>query len=140
MSFQDAAAPRKHGDHSAREIVIGSLGADPYERMAQLEELGAKKAEANGRAYHMEHMRKVVLSHVATELSAIHANEKLSEAKLERLARADDRYREHIEATALAIEARDKAEAAYWTLKAGLEWDARAISHMNSLARMDGQP
>jgi len=139
-TFQEIAARRQqHAEHSARELLTASLGADPYERLAKLEELGARKAKANGAAYHMEHMRKIVLAHVAGELAVVHAKEGLSEAKLERLARADDRYRQHIEATAAAIEERDRAEAEYWTLKAGLEWDSRAVTHLNAMSRMDGQ-
>lgn len=123
---------------SARETMSAALGANPYDRLARLDELGARKAEATGRAYQMEHMRHVVLSHISSEIATLHSRESLSEAKLERLARGDPRYQAHIEATALAIEARDKADAEYWTLKAGLEWDARAIAHVNALTRMDG--
>ena len=138
-TFREIAALRQHPDGSAREILSASLGSDPYDRLAQLGALGERKAKAAGQAYHMDHMRKVVLAHVAGELAVVHAKEGLSEAKLERLARADDRYRQHIEGTAAAMEESELAQAEYWRLRAELTWDEKAIAHYNAMSRL-GDP
>jgi hypothetical protein len=137
-TFREIAA-RKHPQNSARETLVASLGGDPYERLAELAALGERKAKAAGTAYHMDHMRKVVLAHVAGELAVVHAKEGLSEAKLERLARADDRYRQHIEGTAAAVEESELAQAEYWRLRAELLWDEKAISHYNAMSKL-GDP
>lgn len=136
-TFQ-ALAARKHPERSARELLAASIGSDPYGRLDELDRLGKAKAEAAGRAYHMEHMRKVVLSHVAGQIAEIHAKENLSEAKLERLARADDRYRAHLEGTAAAIEASELAQAQYWRLRAEMLWDEKAIAHLNKTIELGG--
>lgn len=137
-TFREMAAKR-HADGSAREILVASLGGDPYERLAELGALGERKAKAAGVAYHMEHMRKVVLAHVAAQLAQVHAKENLSEAKLERLARADDRYRQHIEGAAAAFEESELAQAEYWRLRAELTWDEKAIAHYNAMSKL-GDP
>ncbi len=138
-TFRELAAKRQHPQNSARELLAASLGADPYDRLAELGVLGERKAKAAGVAYHMDHMRKVVLAHIIGELAQIHAKEGLSEAKLERLARADDRYREHIEGTAAALEESELAQAEYWRLRAELTWDEKAISHYNAMSKLGDQ-
>jgi len=137
-SFQELAA-RRANERSARELMTASLGADPYERLAELEALGQRKARAAGQAYHMEHMRKVVLAHVAGEIATVHAKEGLSEAKLERMARADDRYRQHIEGAAAAVEESELAQAEYWRLRSELTWDEKSIAHYNAMSKL-GDP
>ena len=138
-TFRELAARRQHPENSARETLCASLGADPYDRLAELGALGERKARAAGVAYHMDHMRKVVLAHIAGELAQVHAKEGLSEAKLERMARADDRYRQHIEGAAAALEESEQAQAEYWRLRAELDWDAKAIAHWNAMSKL-GDP
>ena len=138
-SFREMAARRQHPENSARETLCASLGADPYGRLAELGALGERKAKAAGVAYHMDHMRKVVLAHIAGELAQVHAKEGLSEAKLERMARADDRYRQHIEGAAAALEESEQAQAEYWRLRAELTWDEKAIAHYNAMSKL-GDP
>ena len=98
---------------AARELLAANFpaGQGPYELVEQLREIGKRKAQAEGVAYELEHGRHVVLSRLATEFSIAHSKEPLSEAKLERMARADPRYGEHIKRTARALEERDMARS-----------------------------
>lgn len=127
----------EHTPRGARELIAGSLGDDPYVRIEALREAGRRKARAEGVAYQMEHERKIVLSRVASQLAQVHAREKVSEAKLERLALASDEYQKHIRGTAAAIEEREEANSEYWALKAELLWDEKAVSHLNAMSRLD---
>lgn len=121
----------------ARELLAASIGSDPYERIEELRQLGERKAEASGVAYQMERERKPMLARIATEYARLHADEDLSEAKLERLARADERYRNHIEGTAAAIKERELANSEYWAVRSLLEWDKTAVAHLNALSRLE---
>ena len=124
---------------AARELLAANFpaGQGPYELVEQLREIGKRKAQAEGVAYELEHGRHVVLSRLATEFSVAHSKEPLSEAKLERMARADPRYGEHIKRTAKALEERDLARAEYWAIKSLLEWDKAAIAHLNALSKLE---
>jgi len=124
---------------AARELLAANFpaGQGPYELVEQLRAVGERKAQAEGVAYELEHGRHVVLSRLATEFSVAHSKENLSEAKLERMARADPRYGEHIKRTAKAIEERDMARSEYWAIKSLLEWDRASVAHLNSLTRLD---
>lgn len=121
----------------AREILTASLDDDPFQRIEELRKAGKRKAEAEGVAYRMERERKIFLARIASEIAEVHAGEKLSEAKLDRLARADDRYRKHIEGTAAAVEERELSRSEYWAIRARLEWLDKAISHLNALSRLE---
>ena len=47
MRTQDLArqlADKKHSPHSARELLVGSLGSDPYETLQELNEVGKELA------------------------------------------------------------------------------------------------
>jgi hypothetical protein len=124
---------------AARELLAANFpaGQGPYELVEQLREIGKRKAQAEGVAYELEHGRHVVLSRLATEFSIAHSKEPLSEAKLERMARADPRYGEHIKRTAKALEERDLARSEYWALKSLLEWDRASVAHLNALSRLE---
>ena len=124
---------------AARELLAANFpaGQGPYELVEQLREIGKRKAQAEGVAYELEHGRHVVLSRLATEFSIAHSKEPLSEAKLERMARADPRYGEHIKRTAKALEERDLARSEYWAVKSLLEWDRASVAHLNALSRLE---
>lgn len=122
-----------HEERSARELLAGSLGSDPWERLDQLEEAGERRARAEAQLKQMEHYRKIVLSRVSSKIAK---TGKFSEAKLERLARASEEYSNHVEGLAAAVEERELAVAEYWRLRALLEWDAKAVSHLNAVSRL----
>lgn len=125
-----------HKPESARELLSIHLGANPYDGIEKLRAVGEQKAQAEGVAYQMEKEREVVLARIATELSNVHADKVLSEAKLDRLARADPRYVAHLKATAAAIEKRELANSDYWAIKSELEWDQESIRHANHMSRL----
>lgn len=126
-------------ESSAVERLLASLdGMDPFERIEALRQAGRRKAEAEGRAYQMDHTRKALLSRLATEIAAAHPKQSISEAKLERLARADPRYQTHLDGTAEAMREREEATAAYYTIRAELEWMRAAVAHENALSRIEG--
>ena len=124
---------------AARELLAANFqaGVGFVELVEQLREIGKRKAQAEGVAYELEHGRHVVLSRLATEFSVAHSKEPLSEAKLERMARADPRYGEHIKRTAKALEERDLARSEYWAIKSLLEWDRASVAHLNALSRLE---
>jgi len=124
---------------AARDLIAANFPPEqgPYELVEQLREVGKRKARAEGVAYELEHGRPIVLSRLATEFSVAHSKEPLSEAKLERVARADPRYGEHIKRTAKALEERDRARSEYWALKSLLEWDRASVAHLNALSRLE---
>lgn len=128
---------KTHPKGEGRELLAASIGGDPFEHIALLEEAGQRKAKAEGIAYQMEQMRKSVLAKIAAEIAQAHANEGLSEARLERMARADERYIRHIEGTAAAIEERENAQAEYWRLKSELLWMEKTVAHVNASMRLD---
>ena len=122
---------------SARELLSIHLGANPYDGVEKLRAIGEQKAQAEGVAYQMEKEREVVLARIANELANIYADEKMSEAKLDRLARADPRYGAHLKATAEAIEKRELANSDYWGIVAELKWDEESMRHSNAMSRLD---
>ena len=129
---------RGHAVHSARKLLVGAVGSDPYATIEDLERVGRKKAEAEGVAYQLEKETKSVLARVATDYARDRL-ENLSEAKLERLARADQRYLDHLKGVAVAIERRELAHSEYWAIKSELEWDRAALAHLNAMSRL-GEP
>lgn len=126
-----------HRPHSARELLAGSLGADPYQAIQDLREAGERRARAEGVAVQLEHERHIVLARISNEIAQVHASEKISEAKLDRLARSDERYQRHIDGLAAAVEERELARSAYWALKSELEWDRASISHLNVMSKLE---
>lgn len=131
--------PRLHTPNSARELLVASVGSDPYGRIEELKQVGDKKAEAEGVAYQLEQETKSLLARLATEYAGLYAKENLSEAKLERLARADQRYVDHLRGTAAAIEKRERFQSEYWAIRSELEWDRAALAHLNAMSRL-GEP
>ena len=131
-------AIRRTPEH-AREIISSHFQGDitPYERIEELREIGAKKAEAEGVAYELDHQRKIVLSRLANEFATAHSKQPLSEAKLDRMARADPRYEAHIKALSVAIDNRERWRSEYWAVKSLLEWDKSAIAHLNALSKLE---
>jgi hypothetical protein len=128
---------REHVADSARELLGIHIGHDPYDLIEQLTEAGEKRAEAEALAYQLEHETKSLLARLASEYASAHSKENLSEAKLERFARGDQRYIDHIRGTAVAIENREKANNAYWRLRTLIDMDRAAIAHSNALSRLD---
>ena len=124
---------------AARELLAATFpaGQGPYELVEQLRAVGERKARGEGVAYELEHGRQIVISRLATEFSVAHSKENLSEAKLERMARADPRYGDHIKRTAKALEERDTARSEYWAIKSLLEWDRASVAHLNALSRLE---
>lgn len=126
-----------HTPRGARELIAGSLGEDPYERIERLREAGQRKARAEGVAYQMEHERKIVLARVASRIATAMTGQSVSEAKLDRLARADPEFQRHIEGTASAIAEREESTSEYYAIRSELEWDRAAIAHLNQLSRLE---
>lgn len=127
-----------HAPHSAREVLVGNLGRDPYEGIEQLREIGERKAKAEGIAYELDKAKDAVLARITSEIATAHSGESLSEAKLERMAKADPRYHEHIRKAAEATAERERAHSEYWAIKAELEWDQEALRHLNHMSRLGG--
>lgn len=125
------------GPGEARDLLTHTIGGDPFERIEALRKAGERKARAEGLAYQMEHERKHLLALYASEYAEVHAKEKLSEARLERMARSDDRYRKHIEGTAAAIEERELARSEYWRIQAELTWMEKTVAHANAMSRLE---
>jgi hypothetical protein len=123
--------------HGAREAVRATVEADPFATLEELRQAGKRKAKAEAQAFHLEAMRKIVLSRISSEIASVQSNAKLSEAKLERLARADPRYETHIKGLSAAIEEKEDAHAAFWTLKSELEWMDRTAMMAMSLAKLE---
>ena len=121
----------------ARDLLAANIGSDPYEKIEELRDIGARKARAEGQAYRLEHERKIVLAQLANEYASAHAKDALSEAKLDRLARADSRYQQHIAGLAAAIEERELARSEYWRVRTILEWDGRTVAHANAMSRLE---
>jgi len=132
-------APVRSQD-DARDLMSANMGSDPFEKIEELREIGARKARAEGVAYQMEHERKIVLATLASEYASMHARENLSEAKLDRLARADHRYQKHIAGLAQAVEDREMCRSEYWAVKSELLWQEKVVSHLNAVSRLDGTP
>lgn len=131
---------RQRTPSEARDLLSANLGSDPFEKIEELRDVGARKAVAEGRAYQLEHERKIVLATLANEYASAHAKENLSEAKLDRLSRADHRYQKHITILGQAIEDREMARSEYWAVKSVLEWEAKTIAHLNATSRLDTTP
>ena len=127
--------PRTQDD--ARELLASNFSSDPYKQIEELRGIGARKARAEGVAYRLEHERKIILARIANEIATVHAKEKLSEAKLDRMARADSRYQIHIEGLGAAVEERELARSEYWAIKSLLEFDRASIAHLNALSRLE---
>jgi hypothetical protein len=134
-----ASGVQRRTPEAAREIISSHFAGDtaPYERIEELRAIGAKKAEAEGVAYQLEHERKIILARLANEYAQAHSKHPLSEAKLDRLSRADSRYQDHIKGLAVAIENREKWRSEYWAIKSLLEWDKAAIAHLNALSKLE---
>tara|TARA_R110000737_G_scaffold76542_1_gene107237 strand:+ start:911 stop:1339 length:429 start_codon:yes stop_codon:yes gene_type:complete len=126
-----------HTPNSAREVLSASIGSDPYVRLQELSRLGQLLAEREGVAYQLEKETKPLLATLATEYAVAHAKSNLSEAKLDRMAKADQRYLNHIKGTAEAIRQREQTKNEFWAIKSELEWDRTAIAHLNSLTRLE---
>ena len=136
-----ASGVSRRTPEAARELISSHFAGDttPYERIEELRQIGAKKAIAEGVAYQLEHERKIVLARLANEFATAHSKQPLSEAKLDRLSRADSRYQDHIKGLAVAIENRERWRSEYWAIKSLLEWDKAAISHLNALSKLEEQ-
>ena len=138
MNRTDELRQQAHaGREGARGLLSATLGSDPWDKVEELREIGARKAEAEGVAYQMERERKHLLAKLASEFAVAHARENMSEAKLERMARADERYITHIKGTAAAIQKKELAKSEYWAVRSELEWDRAAVAHHNALTRLD---
>ena len=130
----------RQGPHSfpeARALLEANFEVSPYQHIEELQEIGKRKARAEGVAYQLDQERKIVLSRIANEIALAHASEVLSEAKLDRMSRADSRYENHIRRLSVAIEHREEARSDNWAVKSLLEWDRASIAHLNSLASLD---
>lgn len=127
----------KHTPQSAREVMAASIGNDPYLMIEDLRRVGKVLAEKEGIAYQLQQETKPLLATIQSEYANAHAKTPLSEAKLERLARADPRFTVHIRGTASAIQEREEAKNEFWAIKSELEWDRASIAHLNSLSRIE---
>lgn len=127
-----------HAPHSAREVLVGNLGRDPYQGIEELREIGERKAKAEGIAYELDKSRDAVLAQISGEIARHHIGESMSEAKLKRMAEADPRYMEHLKKTAAAVTEKERAHAEYWAVKSELEWDTEALRHLNHMSRLGG--
>ena len=128
--------PLSMTQEGARETVRAVVEADPWISLEDLRIAGERKAKAEAQASHLENMRKVVLSRIAGEIAQVQSNKSLSEAKLERLARADARYEVHLKGLAAAVEEREAAMAEYFRIRGELDWMDRTLMHSMSLAKL----
>ena len=128
----------KHTKHSAREVLIGSLGSDPYQLLEDLRSVGKDLARLEGVSYELQNSVKPLLATLATEYATTHVKQNLSEAKLDRLAKADNRYMERIKLVAETIHQREEKKNEFWAIKSELDWDAKSVSHLNALTKLDG--
>jgi hypothetical protein len=135
--LQRSLSNMKHTPNSAREVLSASIGNDPYRMLEELRRVGQVLAEKEGVAYQLQQETKPLLATIQSEFANAHAKTNLSEAKLERLARADQRYVEHIRGTAEAIRQREQAKNEFWAIKSEMEWDRAAIAHLNNLSRLE---
>jgi hypothetical protein len=119
----------------ATDSLVTSLGTDPWETIEELRLAGQRKARAEGVASQLEHERHVIRSMIQNEIEQ-RTHEKISEQKLQRLAEADKRYRDHIKGLGAAIEERELAISEYYAIKSQLDWDRAALAHQNVLARL----
>ena len=126
-----------HDPNTAREVLSASIGSDPYVRLQELGRLGQVLAEREGVAYQLDKETKPLLASIASEYASAHAKSNLSEAKLDRMAKADQRYIDHIRGTAEAIRQREQTKNEFWAIKSELEWDRTAIAPLNSLTRLE---
>jgi len=137
MSYEDQAPGTNGVPGVVRELIDSNYTTSPYANIEKLEVIGRKKAEAEGVAFQMDHERKILLARIGSEISTINASQNLSEAKLDRLSRADPRYANHIKGMAVAIENRERLRSDYWAVKSELEWDAHALHHYNTLSKLE---
>jgi hypothetical protein len=124
------------GVEGARETVRATVEADPWATLEELRVAGQRKAKAEAQANHLKHMRRVVLSRLQSEIAQAQSNKSLSEAKLERMARADSRYEDHLKGLAAAQQDAEQASAEFWRLKAELDWQDRTLMFAMSLAKL----
>jgi hypothetical protein len=122
----------------ARELVRAALDSDPWASVEQLRQIGHQLAAAEAQATRMDAETKSLKARLQTEYATAHAKENLSEAKLERLALADERYGKHLNGLEAAIELREKIRHDYWAVKASLDLDEHALRHVNALSRIEG--
>jgi len=122
---------------AARDLLSANFEVSPYDHIEELRQIGERKAAAEGVAYQLDKERKIVLSRISNEIALAHSKESISEAKLDRMARADARYENHIRRLSVAIENRERARSDYWAVKSLLEWDRASVAHLNSLTRLD---
>ena len=128
----------KHTKHSAREVLMGSLGSDPYRLLEDLRSVGKEVAKLEGVSYELQNSVKPLLATLATEYATTHAKQNLSEAKLDRLSKADPRYMERIKLVAQTIKEREEKKNEFWAIKSELDWDSKSVSHLNALTKLDG--
>lgn len=125
-------------ERNARDLLVASLdGDDPFQRLHELEVAGERKAEAEALLYYMEHERKALLSRISSEIASSRRVESLAENKLERLARADPRYENHLQGMKEARYNAERASAEYWRIRSHLEWLEKTIAHVNAMSRLD---
>ena len=122
---------------AARDLLSANFEVSPYDHIEELRQIGERKAAAEGVAYQLDKERKIVLSRISNEIALAHSKESISEAKLDRMARADARYENHIRRLSVAIENRERARSDYWAVKSLLEWDRASVALLNSLTRLD---
>ena len=122
---------------AARDLLAANFEVSPYDNIEELRQIGERKAAAEGVAYQLDQERKIVLSRISNEIALAHSKESISEAKLDRMARADARYENHIRRLSVAIENRERARSDYWAVKSLLEWDRASVAHLNSITRLD---
>ena len=81
--------------------------------------------------------KKAIKSEIEIHQALEMGGSDLSEARLTRLAKGDERYRNHVNGVAAAMEESELAQSAYWAIRAELEWDRAAVAHLNAMSRLD---
>ena len=83
-------------------------------------------------------MRRIYRMYLLCKRFLLHyTRDNLSEAKLDRLARSDERYKRHVASIAAAIEERELAKSEYWAVRSLLEWDKTSVAHLNAMTRLE---
>jgi Lon protease-like protein len=92
---------------------------------------GVAWAKADAHKEKLQGMRGPFLEKLKQQIAERHGNEELSDARLERMAKASDEYRRHIEGEAAAVEAANLA----WVERKSIEMAFEEQNEANANAR-----
>jgi Lon protease-like protein len=126
-----------------RDYSMGAYGQPQPQQMPPKEQsfaerfriAGAAWAKADARKEKLQGMRGPFLEKLKQQIAERHGNEELSDARLERMAKASDEYRQHIEGEADAVEAANLA----WVERKAVEMEAIEMAEHNANYRHESR-